>query len=265
LLLLAALLLWMAPILGVLLTSTHSADTIFMGRYWTLPGDLSVLDNYQGAVMRTEMPRYLLNSLLMAGASVALTLLLSTMAGYVLARHAFPGNMLLLALFIGGNFVPHQILMIPVRQLMVSTGLFDTLWALIAFHSAFQTGFATLFMRNFIRKLPTELFEAARNEGATEFQILIRVVVPLVRPALAALGVLTFTFVWNDYFWAVVLTQSDAVRPATLGLSAMRGQWETSWNLVSAGAIVVALPPVLLFLLMQRHFVAGLTMGATKG
>jgi multiple sugar transport system permease protein len=264
--LLVALIVWMLPIFTVVLTSTHTANTIFMGQYWSAPQGVSAaVENYHAVLFSTRMPRYLLNSMLIAIPVVVLTLALSSMAGFALAKYSFPGNMLLLALFIGGNFVPHQILMIPVRQLTVQLGLYDTLWALIAFHTAFQTGFATLFMRNFIKKLPHELFEAARAEGATEFQILTLVALPLLRPALAALGVLTFTFVWNDYFWALVLQQSDDVRPVTLGLSAMRGQWETAWNLVSAGAIIIALPPVVLFLLAQRHFIAGLTVGATKG
>ena len=167
-------------------------------------------------------------------------------------------------MFIAGNFVPYQILMIPVRDLVLRMGAYDTVWALILFHTAFQTGFATLFMRNFIVALPDELFEAARLEGASEFQILTKIVVPLLRPALAGLSVLLFTFVWNDYFWALVLVQSDSAKPLTLGLAGLKGEWLTAWNLISAGAVLAALPPVTLFFLMQKHFVAGLTVGAVK-
>jgi multiple sugar transport system permease protein len=155
--------------------------------------------------------------------------------------------------------------MIPVRDLVLRMGAYDTVWALILFHTAFQTGFATLFMRNFIVGLPDELFEAARLEGASELQILTKIVVPLVRPALAGLSVLLFTFVWNDYFWALVLVQSDAAKPLTLGLAGLKGEWLTAWNLISTGAVLAALPPVALFFLMQKHFVAGLTVGAVKG
>ncbi len=135
---------------------------------------------------------------------------------------------------------------------------------LILFHTAFQTGFATLFLRNFIISLPNELFEAARIEGATEFQILKRIVLPLLRPALAGLAVLIFTFVWNDYFWALVLVQSDSAKPLTLGIAGLKGEWLTAWNLISSAALFAALPPVCLFFLMQKHFVAGLTAGAVK-
>ena len=117
-------------------------------------------------------------------------------------------------------------------------------------------------MRNFIAALPSELFQAARAEGASPAQILWHVVLPLMRPALAALAILMFTFVWNDYFWSVVLTQSDAVKPVTAGLNNLRGQWTTAWNLVAAGTLFIAIPPVVMFFAMQRHFIAGLTMGA---
>jgi len=169
------------------------------------------------------------------------------------------------ATFIAGNFVPFQILMIPVRDLTIGMGLYDTATGLIIFHIAFQTGFCTLFMRNFIVGLPDELIEAARVEGVSEWKIFWYVVLPLVRPALAALSVLIFTFIWNDYFWALVLVQSDEVRPITAGISALKGQWMASWQLIAAGSIVAALPPVILFFAMQRHFIAGLTLGATKG
>ena len=211
------------------------------------------------------MARYFLNSLIITLPSVVGVLALSTLTGYVLARHRFPGARLMFALFVGGNFLPAQIMMIPVRDLMVTLGLYDTYLALILFHTVFQTGFATLFMRNFIAALPDELFQAARAEGASPYQTLRYVVVPLVRPALAALAILTFTFVWNDYFWAIVLTQSDAVKPVTAGLNNLRGEWVSAWNLVAAATIMVAVPPVTMFFLMQRHFIAGLTMGAVKG
>jgi multiple sugar transport system permease protein len=120
-------------------------------------------------------------------------------------------------------------------------------------------------LRNFIKELPYELVEAARVEGANEWQLFYRIVLPLIRPALAALAVLVFTFVWNDYFWALCLTEGDHAAPLTVGVAALQGQWTTAWNLVSAGSLLAALPSVLIFFAMQRHFVAGLTFGATKG
>jgi len=162
---------------------------------------------------------------------------------------------------VAGNLVPFQVLMIPVRDLMIALRLYDTRWALILFHTAFQTGFCTLLMRNFIRELPDPLLDAARADGAGELRLFWLVVLPLVRPAMAAVSVLVFTFVWNDYFWSLVLVQSDTVRPVTAGLQSLRGMWQTSWNLVAAASLLAAVPPVVMFFVMQRYLIAGLTYG----
>ncbi|MER9276720.1 carbohydrate ABC transporter permease [Mesorhizobium sp. M0522] len=259
------LIVWLAPLFAIILTSFRSTQDVMGGNLWGWPTQFGLVDNYTAVFTQTPMARYFLNSLTITIPSVMGVLILSTLAGFVLARYRFRGNMLVFALFVGGNFLPHQIMMIPVRDLMVRLNLYDTMAALIIFHIAFQTGFATLFMRNFIAALPGELFQAARAEGATPFQTLVHVVVPLVRPALAALAILLFTFIWNDYFWVVVLTISDTVKPVTAGLANLRGEWVSAWNLISAGTIVVALPPVAMFFLMQKHFITGLTMGAVKG
>lgn len=263
--LIAALVLWLLPLLAILLTSVRSLEDINQGNYWGVPSQWRIWENY-GAIFRgSPMLGYLLNSIVITVVSVVGTLVVSSLAGFALAMYRFRGGLLLFVMFVAGNFIPFQILMLPVRKLMVSIGMYDSYWSLIIFHIAFQAGFCTLFMRNFIIALPRELFEAARLDGAGELQIFLRVVLPLVRPAMAALAVLTFTFVWNDYFWALVLVQSDEVRPITIGLGALRGQWVASWQMISAGAMVAALPPVVLFFAMQRHFIAGLTLGASKG
>jgi len=248
-----------------MMTSVRSIGDINAGNYWGWPKDWMLVENYSAVFGNTNMGRYLLNSVLITIPVMVASVALATMAGFALAKYKFRGRLAIFATFIGGNFVPFQILMIPVRDLTIDLGLYDSIWALIFFHTAFQTGFCTLFMRNFIVDLPDELFESCRLDGASEWHIFRKIVLPLVRPALAALAVLIFTFVWNDYFWALVLVQSDEVRPVTAGISALRGQWLASWQLISAGSIVAALPPVILFFTMQRHFIAGLTLGATKG
>jgi multiple sugar transport system permease protein len=189
---------------------------------------------------------------------------LSCMTGFALAVYRFRSNLLVFFLFVAGNFVPFQILMVPVRDLTLSLGMYNTWYGLALFHIAFQTGFCTLFMRNFIKALPFELIEAARVEGVSEIKIFWYVVMPLMRPAIAALSVLVFTFIWNDFFWATVLTTSASTQPITAGLSSLNGQWIAQWHLVSAGSVLAALPPVLMFFAMQKHFIAGLTLGAVK-
>ncbi|GDY26668.1 MULTISPECIES: carbohydrate ABC transporter permease [unclassified Agarivorans] len=260
-----SIVLWLLPLIAVMATSVRSLDDINQGNYWGWPSEWMLIENYTQVFTSTPMFQYLLNSLIITLPAVAGCVALSTMAGFALAKYNFKANIWIFATFIAGNFVPFQILMIPVRDLTIQFGLYDTHWALILFHIAFQTGFCTLFMRNFIVGLPTELIESARVEGVSEFKIFWHIVLPLVKPATAALAVLVFTFIWNDFFWALVLVQSDEVRPVTAGLSALQGQWLASWQLISAGAVVAALPPVILFFTMQRHFIAGLTLGATKG
>ena len=260
------LVIWLLPLLAIALTSIRSLEDLSRGNYWGWPDRIMAVHNYRAVFTSSPMGRYLLNSVMITVPAVAGTLALSSMAGYALAKFRFRGNTLLFAIFIGGNFVPFQVLMIPVRDLMIHViPLYDTIWALVLFHMAFQTGFCTLFMRNFMRELPDALAEAARLDGVSELRIFWHVVLPLVRPALAALAVLVFTFIWNDYFWALVLVQSDSARPVTAGLQALSGMWLASWQLMSAGALIAATPSVLLFFLMQRHFVTGLTLGATKG
>ena len=260
-----SLLLWLLPLLAVALTSVRSIEDLNRGNFWGWPTSIEFVANYTAIFTTSPMARFLLNSVLITVPAVAGALALSCMAGYALAKYRFRGSLTLFAIFIAGNFVPFQVLMIPVRDLMINViPIYDTVWALIVFHIAFQTGFCTLFMRNFIRQLPDALIEAARIEGVSELKIFWHVVLPLVRPAIAALAVLEFTFIWNDYFWALVLVQSDDVRPITAGLQSLKGMWLASWQLISAGAIVAAIPPVLMFFLMQRHFIAGLTLGATK-
>ncbi|ONN67292.1 carbohydrate ABC transporter permease [Herbaspirillum sp. VT-16-41] len=260
-----ALLIWLLPMLTALVTSVRSNDELMAGNYWGWPQDFAMLENYREALTASPMLHYFWNSCLITIPSVIGAISLAAMAGFALSTYQFRGNTVLFATFVACNFVPQQILMIPVRDLSLSLGLFNTITGMMLFHIAMQTGFCTLFLRNFIKQLPFEMIEAARIEGASEWTVFYRIVLPLIRPALAALAVLVFTFVWNDYFWALVLTQGDDVAPITVGVAALRGQWTTAWNLVSAGSILAALPSVILFFVMQKQFVAGLTFGASKG
>jgi multiple sugar transport system permease protein len=260
-----ALLVWLLPIIAVALTSIRGQADLTNGNYWGWPTELQLIENYTAIFTNTPIARYILNSFLITVPTVIGAVALSCLAGFALGVYRFKMNLVLFFLFVGGNFIPFQILMVPVRDLSLRLGLYDSIAGLVLFHVAFQTGFCTFFMRNFIRDLPYDLIEAARIEGASEFQIFWRVVLPLVRPALAALSVLIFTFIWNDYFWATVLIQGAHAMPITGGLESLNGQWVAQWHLVSAGSIVAALPPVLIFFLMQKQFIAGLTLGATKG
>ena len=258
-----ALVLWLLPLIGVAITSVKPASDLAAGNYFGWPSYLA-FSNYVDVFTGSPIGQYIWNSFKVTIPTVLGTLILASLTGFALGIYRFRANIYIFFMFVAGNFVPFQILMVPVRDMTVNLGLYNTTLGLVLFHVAFQTGFCTLFMRNFIRALPRELIEAARVEGVSEFRIFWYVVMPLMRPAIAALSVLIFTFIWNDYFWATVLTTSSSTQPVTAGLYSLNGQWIAQWQLVSAGAIVAAMPPVLMFFLMQRHFIAGLTLGAVK-
>ena len=290
------LIIWLLPLIAVAVFSIKPASDFVDGNYWGIPSSVEALTNYGlvfgfgdriadvcnglGLFSRqddffclfgqgweysgSQMLRYLFNSVLITVPTVIGCIILSSMTGFALGVYRFKGNLLIFFMFIAGNFVPFQILMVPVRDLTLGLGLYDTKMGLVLFHIAFQTGFCTLFMRNFIRALPFALIEAARVEGVAEWRIFVFVVLPLMKPALAALSVLIFTFIWNDYFWAIVLTQGPDSQPVTAGITSFNSQFRAAYHLMSAGSIVAALPPVAMFFLMQKHFIAGLTLGAVK-
>ena len=259
-----ALMIWLVPLIGVAVTSLRPASDLAAGNYFGIPSGLA-FENYAAVFRDSPIGWYILNSFKVTVPTVIGAVALSCLTGFALAVYGFRANLWVFFAFVAGNFIPFQILMVPVRDMTLRAGMYDTTLGLVLFHIAFQTGFCTLFMRNFIKGLPFALIESAPVEGVSEWRIFRHIVLPLMRPAIAALSVLVFTFVWNDYFWATVLVQGQHAMPVTAGLYSLNGQWVAAWHLVSAGSIVAALPPVLMFFLMQRHFIAGLTLGATKG
>lgn len=259
-----ALIFWLLPLLAVAVFSIKPDTDFTTGNYWGFPSSFEFFANYGKVFFASDMPRYMLNSLLITVPTMIGCVVLSSMTGFALGVYKFRSNLWIFFMFVAGNFVPFQILMVPVRDLTLDMGLYNTIPGLVLFHIAFQTGFCTLFMRNFIRALPFDLIEVARVEGVAEWRIFWYVVLPLMKPALAAMAVLIFTFIWNDFFWAVVLTQGVESQPVTAGITSFNAQFRAAYHLMSAGSIVAALPPVAMFFLMQKHFIAGLTLGAVK-
>jgi multiple sugar transport system permease protein len=260
-----ALLLWLLPLIGIAVTSIRPSSDLAAGNYFGWPSGFDFIKNYSAVFENSNIGWYILNSFKVTIPTVIGAVGLSCLTGYALAVYKFKSNLFVFFMFIAGNFVPFQILAIPVRDLTLKMGMYNTTMGLVMFHVAFQTGFCTLFMRNFIKGLPFALIESARVEGVNEWKIFWHIVMPLMRPAIAALSVLIFTFIWNDYFWATIMAQSADVRPVTAGMNELKGQWKVAWELISAASIIAALPPVAMFFLMQKHFIAGLTLGATKG
>ena len=240
----------------------------------SLPGVLN-LQNYINAWTQADLPHYYANTLIIVGPALVLTLLLSSFVAFVVARFPFRYNLTLLMVFTAGNLLPQQTIITPLYRMYLAlplpewlsdTGLFfDSYVGVIAIHVAFQMGFCTFVLSNYMKTIPKELTEAALVDGASVWRTFWSVIVPLTRPALAALATLEFTFIYNDYFWAIVLVQTGAKRPITSALSNLQGLFFTDNNLIAAGAVLVALPTIITYLLLQRHFVRGLTLGATKG
>jgi len=260
-----ALFVWLLPLLAIFLTSIRPAFDIATGNMFGVPSEFVMFENYGQVLAQPNALRYMLNTLIITIPTVILSVSLACLTGYALAVYRFRWALPLFFVFVAGNFVPFQILMLPVVDLSVRLEMMNTIPGLVIFHAAFQTGFCTLFMRNFIKALPFELIEAARIEGVDEFKIFWHLVLPLVKPAIAALSVLIFTFIWNDFFWATVMLQDDANLPITVGVRTLNGEFVQQWQLISAASLLAALPPVIMFFAMQKHFIAGLTLGATKG
>ncbi|GEO94864.1 carbohydrate ABC transporter permease [Kocuria turfanensis] len=262
-LLAAVAVVWLVPLLWAVYTSLRPyAETARKG-YVSLPERLT-FDNYVTAWTQGDMLQYFVNSLLIAVPAVLAVLFLSSTAAFVLARFSFWFNLPLLMFFTAANLLPQQVIITPLYRLFLELGLYNTQLGIIVINVAFQMGFCVFVLSNFMRALPEELTEAARMDGAGVWRQYWQIVLPLTRPALAALATLQFAWIYNDFFWALVLVRDGDKMPVTSALNNLQGNFFTDNNLVAAGAVLVALPTVLIYLLLQKHFVAGLTMGANK-
>lgn len=257
-------LLWVVPVITAILTSFRSNADILQRGFFALPNSFS-FQAYFDAWNRGGLSHYLPNSFIITLPSLVATLFLSSLAGYALARFKFPGNRIIFFIFVAGAMLPFQILLLPVFKLSDTLGIYDTYWAPILLHTSFQLGFCTFVLRNYMRTVPGEILEAARMDGCSEFGIYRRIMMPLTLPAIAALGTLEFTWIFNDFLWALVLIQRDQLKPVTTGLAVLQGQYITEYSVIIAGALIAALPTVVVFIFLQRYFIAGLTLGATKG
>jgi multiple sugar transport system permease protein len=230
-------LLWLAPVIGSLITSLRPFDDILLRGPFALPKEIT-FQNFVNAWERARVDRYLLNSFIITIPALVFTLFLSSLSAYALARFKFPGNRLLYFMYVGGTMLPFQVLLLPVFRLTDALGLYDTQIALILFHTAFQLGFCTFLLRNYMRTVPGEILEAARMDGCGEFRTWWQIMMPLTLPAIAALATLEFTWIFNDYLWALVLLRTDALKPVTAGLQTLRGQFVTDWGVIIAGALI---------------------------
>lgn len=256
-------LIWLLPVFGVILTSLRSSNDLLYNGYIALPHPLTIAPFIE-AWIQGNVGSYFINSFLITIPALVGTVFLSSLSAYALARMRFRGNRFILMMYITGMMLPFQIIILPVFQLSVALGIYNTLFAVIAVHIAFQMGFCTFVLRNFMVTLPGEIMEAARIDGCREFDIYRIIVMPLTIPALAALATLEFTWIFNDFIWSITLLQDDNLRPVTAGLAALIGQYNTQWNVVVAGSIIACVPTMVVFIFLQRYFIQGLTMGSVK-
>ena len=256
---------WLMPLVIALFTSVKSMDELMGNAFMWAPPRKWIWQNFAEVWQRVGMSRYVLNTFIITVPSVLGTLFVSSLAAFALAFYQFRLNRTLLVVFISGMLIPFQMLMIPVFRLSDLVGLRDSYPGVILFHVAFQLGFCTFFLRNFMKQIPYALMEAPRMDGASDFLIYRRVILPLSISSMAALGVLEFTWIWNDLLWSLVLLQRDVLKPVTLGLANMQGEFISNYNMTAAGSIIAAAAPLLVFLVFQRFFISGLTVGAVKG
>jgi ABC-type glycerol-3-phosphate transport system permease component len=260
----ALVVIYSTPGLGVVLTSFKSNAEIAREGLWSLPDELH-LTNFREAWVEGNVRRYTLNSFLVTIPATILSIAMGVLTGYVLAKLPFRGSEALFIFLVAGMFYPPQIVLIPLFRLYNAVGLYDTLWPMIITHIAFGIPICTLLMRNFFATVPNALREAAIIDGANEAQILIRVMLPLSLPALAVLGTLQFTWIWNDFLWPLIFTQSDSMRTIMVGLLTLKGQYSVAWGVQGAMAVIASAPTLFIFLFFQRYFIRGLTVGAVKG
>lgn len=255
--------LWLLPVIAALITSFRTMDEISINGFWSLPSQLS-FDSFGEAWNQARVSRYLGNSFIITIPALIAMLFLSSLSAYALARYKFKLNLPIYFMFVAGTMLPFQILLLPVFRLTNALNLYNTHMALILIHTAFQLGFCTFVLRNFMRTVPGEIFDAARVDGAGEFRMFWQIMIPLSLPAMAALATLEFTWVFNDYLWAIILLQDDTLKPVTAGLATLRGQFNTDWPVITAGALIATLPTLLVFVFLQRYFIQGLTLGSGK-
>ena len=277
---------WLFPLVWALYTSLRPYGETAKNGYISWPQSLGFA-NYATFVDQAQLPLYYVNTLIVVIPGVILTLLLASMVAYACTQFSWRFNLIVLMLFTAGNLLPPQVIIVPLYYLYLHTPipylgefdlgsfsfaffsdnnlLYDQYIGIILIQVVFQTGFATFVLSNYMKTITKEITESALVDGANVFTIWWSIILPLCRPALAAMATLLFTFMYNDFFWALVLMKSGAKRPITTALNNLQGEFFTNNNLIAAGALLACIPPILVYIVLQKQFVSGLTLGSTKG
>ena len=276
-LLVAIALAWLVPLVSALYNSFRffEADTQPNGPL-SWPKRLT-LDNYRRAWDIGGIWRHFGNTMFIVLPSLVLILALSSMVAFACTRFSWRFNVFFLVLFTAGNLMPQQVIFQPLFKIFKSvpwpdllsdtdTGsLLGTKIAVILVHVAFQVGFCTFVLSNYMKTIPRELGEAAMIDGASVARQYFQIILPLCRPAFAALATLEFTWLYNDFFWGAVLLQQGRERPITSSIAMLNGQYSQNYNLIAAASMMIALPTLAVYIALQKQFISGLTLGANKG
>lgn len=272
--LIAMSLIWLVPIAWAVYTSLRPFEDTNQLGYVSIGGSYN-LDNFVKAWDRAQIPLYFFNTVIILVPAVILVLLLASMMAFTVSRYSWRFNLALLMVFTAANLLPPQVIITPLFRLYLllplppplsDNGLFyNQFFGIMVIHVAFQLGFCTFVLSNYMKTLPKELNEAAVVDGASVWRTYWSVILPLTRPALAALATLQVTWIYNDFFWAIILMKDGDRMPITSALNNLKGQYFTDNNMMAAGAIMVAIPTLIVFFALQKQFVSGLTLGSTKG
>ena len=284
--LIATVALWLFPLLWAIYAALRPVSETIINGYLSWPKTLN-FNNFTTFWTEADLPYFYLNTLVIVVPAVILTLLLASMVAFCCTQFSWKFNLVILMLFTAGNLLPPQVIIVPLYWVYLHTPipsfgsidigrfsfalfsdnglLYDQYIGIILIHVVFQTGFATFVLSNYMKTITKEITESALVDGANVLRIWWSVILPLCRPALAAMATLLFTFIYNDFFWALLLLKTGDKRPITSALNNLAGEFFVNNNLIAAGALLAAIPPIIVFVALQKHFVAGLTLGSTKG
>lgn len=249
------------PLYWIITGSLKDAATINSAKPEWFPTS-PTLDNYV-RLFKNPALKWLFNSVLISVAAMALTCISASMAGYVLAKKRFYGRAFLFSLLVCAMALPKQVILIPLLKEMAFLNLHDNLWAVIL--PTVGWPFGVFLIKQFSETIPTEMLEAARIDGAGEFRTFTSVVLPIIKPGVGALAIFTFITSWNDYFLQLIMLNSKANLTISLGIAKLQSEMSTDFGLIMAGAALAAVPIIAIFLMFQKYFTQGITMGAVKG
>lgn len=256
--------LWLIPLITLLYVAMQPSQNFLSGSFWAVPDRFALLENMMQAWTQANFRSYAINSLIYASVGSVVAVLLASLAGFSLARLDIPYKDAVLYLILLFTFFPFQMYLIPLVKMWNITGLYNTTTGLSIVYATIAIPFAAFVLRNYFITIPNSLYEAARIDGLSRFQIYWRIYLPLAKPALAVALIFQWIWIWNEFIFGLVLTSSPSARPVATALALLGGRSAT-WTVLAAGTLLTVIPPLVIFLLFQKHFVRGLLAGTQKG